>query len=159
MRVLVSISRNLWRFLDDDSNVRILLGLVAIVSYLGAALLVWSTFILGGLNSNDAQRLIGTWTLSLGPIVAAVVGYYVGTTSREKSQKGMGLVALIVSIFFFGPTALAACVGAFKWLEVASVRQALELWAVFVGPITGLIYGFYFSAEHRNKISSNSSQQ
>lgn len=120
--------------------------------------MVWSTLILGALTSSDAQGLIGTWTLSLGPIVATVVGYYVGTTSRAKSQKGTGLVALIVSIFFFGPTVLAACVGAFQWLDVTSVREALQLWALFIGPTTGLIYGFYFSAEHRTNISSNSSQ-
>ena len=153
---LVSSFRSLWEFLGDDSNVRILLGLIAIVSYLGSALLVWSTFILGGLNANDAKALIGTWTLSLGPIVAAVVGYYVGTASRIKSPKGMGLVALIITIFLFAPTTFVACLGAFQWIEVRSFRESLEIWVLFVGPITGLIYGYYFSAEYRATISSNS---
>ena len=83
------------RKLDDDALVRFLLSIIAVVSYLGSALLFWGVTVYGGLDSENARGLTSTWTLCLGPIVGTVMGYHFGAKSTVKGSRGKGLLALV----------------------------------------------------------------
>lgn len=137
------------RRLGDDTFVRSLLGIIAVASYLGSALLFWGVAAYGGIDSEIGRGLTSTWTLCLGPIVGTVTGYYFGSKSTPQASSGKGLLALVITLFFFLPAVAIAVLWAWEKRDVEQVREYLELWALFSGPITGLVYGFYFSTDHR----------
>lgn len=136
--------RRLIGFLDDDSRIRILLGLVAVFTYFGSALLVWFVSLSEYLLLDEAKEFMGTLSLCLGPIVAAVVGYYFGADSRTNGPTGTGVMALVITLLFFGPTIFVTLIGAWGLLEIELIREYLEVWVLFAGPFAGLIFGFYF---------------
>lgn len=88
------------------------------------------------------------WHLGIGPILGAVIGYYFGGTPSTVDLLGKCLVALVVTPIFSLPTYIMAVLGTIQLRNIASFREYLEFWIVFSGPITGVIYGSYFSTRN-----------
>lgn len=160
MQVLATFFRGIWSFLGNDSKLKHLLGFIAVTSYFGGALLGLSMVMLGNFAPEDAQRFLNSWTLCIGPITGAVIGYYFSRTMdtvRSPSEKG--LLALFITLFFFIPPSVMAYLVASERLDIASFRKYLELWILFSGPITGMVFGFYFNAVDKANTNGDSDEK
>ena len=139
------------KHLGNDSKFRLALAKVVVVNYFVICLLVFSMAVLGPLDFEDASELTRTWTFCIGPIVGTVVGYYFGgSLSTSKRSNGNRPLALIIALFYFVPTSIVTVLCA-VWsdLYIKSARNFLEHWVLFSGPITGVVFGLYFSREFR----------
>ena len=157
-----SILQRLFKRLRDhrgnDSTFRLTLAMVVVAIYFGICLYVFCRALGGDLDFDDAGDLARTWTLCIGPIVGTVVGYYFGgSLSTSKGSNGNRPLALVVALFYFGPTSIVTYLGAAgSEVSIASSRTFLEHWVLFAGPITGVVFGIYFSRELRRNDNGNS---
>lgn len=115
-------------------------------------------FIFGPFQFEDARALNGILVLGLGPIVGAVIGYYFGGTTSTVDLRGKRLVDLVVTFIFFLPTCIMAVLGTIQLRNIASFREYLEFGIVFSGPITGVIYGSYFSTRNNANADVDSNE-
>lgn len=145
---------------DNDSTFRLALAITAVSIYLGICLFVFYKALSGDLDFEDASELTRTWTLCVGPIVGTVVGFYFGgSLSVRNGSNGHRPLALIIALFFFAPMGAVAYLGAtIPEVKIETARIFLEHWVLCSGPITGVVFGLYFSRELRVNDDSNSDE-
>ena len=146
--------------LDSDSKFRAFLGLTAVGFYFGPSFVGLLLVIFGFQQISDSREIRTVndiFVLGIGPIVGAVVGYYFGGSTNIMNSNEKRLVALLVTIFFFFPIFSIAILYTFDVagngdLDASDladdVTTYLVQWIVYSGPITGVVYGSYFSAKN-----------
>ena len=76
--------------------------------------------------------------------------------SRLHDARIRGWVALSVTFVFFGVPALVVLALLGGLLKAEDLKQILEPWALFMGPLTGAVFGYYFgSSEDRKRRSDD----
>lgn len=76
--------------------------------------------------------------------------------SRLHDARIRGWVALGVASVFFCVPALVVIALFAKWLQIKDLEPILKTWTLYMGPLTGVVFGYYFgSLEDRRRRSDN----
>ena len=76
--------------------------------------------------------------------------------NRVHDARIRGWVALGVASVFFGVPALVVFALLGGYIQSQDLKQILEPWALYMGPLTGAVFGYYFgSSEGRKKRSDD----
>lgn len=76
--------------------------------------------------------------------------------SRLHDARVRGWIALIVASAFFGVPALVVLARIGDLLASEDLKPTLEQWVLYMGPLTGAVFGYYFgSSEDRKKRSDD----
>ena len=62
-----------------------------------------------------------------------------------------GWIALVVASVFFGVPALVAILAVIGEFQSKDLKQILEPWALYLGPLTGAVFGYYFGSSEDRK--------
>lgn len=66
---------------------------------------------------------------------------------KRHDARVRGRIAQIVAAVFFGAPTLALIIGVpFGTLSLDDIESLLKPWALYFGPLTGAVFGYYFGA-------------
>ena len=71
--------------------------------------------------------------------------------SRLHDARIRGRIALIVASAFFGVPALVVLALIGDLLAAKDLKLILEPWALYLGPLTGAVFGYYFGSSEDRK--------
>ena len=76
-------------------------------------------------------------------------------SSRLHDTRIRGRVALSVACVFFGVPALVVFALIGGLLQTEDLEQILKTWTLYLGPLTGVVFGYYFGSSVDRKSRSD----